>query len=142
LEKTFRIEKDGTFTAELNPLALAAAASGQNESAVKVIVESITLAAGQSSTWQVTGKLVHVEGSIYTMNGLRARPGDVQVTPVTNGPPIVVEANTVLPGFSNQNVIINLAGDGVSFEFSHAGTDLIATQIKLFFGGTYHKVNP
>jgi hypothetical protein len=164
LKREFEIKSDGSFTADLNPAALgtyaqvyaqtydgAITGGADPAQATATATGTATTAAGsaasESTSWKVTGKLVQVEGTTYKMDDLTARATDVQIVPSLDengqpdgGEPTVTPANQVLPGFSGQNVVITLAADGASFTFSHGGTDEIANQINLFFGGTYTKV--
>jgi hypothetical protein len=127
LEKRLEIKADGSFTADLNPAALGAAAAGQSVTAASSVYDT--------TSWHVTGKLIQVEGPMYKMDGLEARSTDIEPS---SGKP----ANEVLPAFWGAQVLITLTPDGNSFVFSPAGADTLAAQIYLFFGGTYSRVAP
>jgi hypothetical protein len=151
LKRNFEIRSDAAFTANLDPVALGAYAQAGGPSddaateaiaqaAAKFAVDQLK-AASLETSWQVSGKLIHVEGDIYKMDELKARDTDVQIVPSADQstPPSSISANLVLPNFK-ENVNIVLSADGNSFTLSPAGTDEIAGQIQTFFGGTYNRV--
>jgi hypothetical protein len=153
LKRTFTIEPNGDFAADLNPVALGAyadAGGSDNDAVAKATAKGAVdgIEQGQlpvdDTSWQVTGRLVLVDGTLYKMDDLKARESDQQVLlSEEGGQPTITPAKEVLPNFSGQQVNITLADDGSSFTMQSAGNaeDAATAQINMFFGGTYHKAN-
>ncbi|MDR2375079.1 MAG: hypothetical protein LBD96_01420 [Treponema sp.] len=146
LYKKFTINKDFTFTAEINPAFIGLVAKIKtggittDEDAIPKAKKTLEAAAQGTNvdaliaswTWQVTGTLNIDGGEIYIMNNLEEKNG-AAVDPQDSSKGT---ANTAVAGYNSEKVKITFNPD-TSFTFMSAtGT----TAVTEYFGGTYHKV--
>ncbi|MDR0732412.1 MAG: hypothetical protein LBF63_12145 [Treponema sp.] len=141
LYKKFTINKDFTFTAEINPTFIGAVADAKSGGAITTdkAVEAVKMTLGPSPdaviaswTWKVTGTLNIDKEGLYIMNNLKEKNGvNVDPSNLSKG-----KADTAVAGYSTEKVKITFNSD-TSFTFTSATGNAAVTQ---YFGGTYHKV--
>jgi hypothetical protein len=153
LKKTFTINADSTFTADINVIFLSAC-QGAKIDFTTVTAETTPVIAGLAAAlktgagaevsdiddlkWKVTGKLTKIADETYLMAGLAAE-GPRGFT--FNMSEKVVDLSGVTPaivgGFARESVKLQIKDDG-GFTFTSASTNAAtAGQVNGFFGGDY-----